>query len=1055
MTRMPKLSRTGQVFEVSGSNRVPVLASAQVVIAGASLAACVTAWMLARRGSITLLAAGSTSLADDLVVARRSWARPREWHSLPDPFRRVFDLSVAELLPSGVAVLNLARLANGLEDLLIDAGVRFYYGLTPCGVESAPDGSLQGVLFGGKCGVVLMRADAVVDAGPLAPVARLAGAQITSRIKEGDLMAAGLAAKVKVAERPGSLVIPRGQKGGSRWRAVGEFALPVPGVPELPSGHITLHGAGAQLNLRLPAPDPDDPFFLPKLSVLARRALVKVGEKLTDERVRNNQNAVYFHRFSGILALQPVLRVSGDPGRVSSVLGISNLRICSSAADGDVPTAGRLSDPFGGLALSEAIAEELSYPGPRPAVPARLIASRQGGRRSQRSLGSIRFSDADPLHCQEFARLPARVPLRMLRECDVLVVGGGTSGVPAALAAAAAGARTILLEHHSDVGGVRTIGGVGSYWFGRATQFQKSCDASYDKVIAATGLDEEAAMMQCLLDAGVEVLAPCPVAGVVRRGRRVSGVIVAVAGGLTVVSGAVVVDATGDADLAAWAGAPFEYGNGRDAFTLWASFGNFNTDTRPVNRHYESAIEIRDALDLTRTIVRGRRRPGLYRYRVHEAPQLYVTPRESRRISGDVAVTYGGILAGETFPDTMVVCDSNFDIKGLASSDILACGAVWSWSAYRRYLAPVPYRAIIPRGLDNLLVAGRAYSASHDAISLARMQRDMVSLGGAAGVAAARAAAQSLPPAQLDITALQDDWTSLGMLRGTDRENFASSPHPYRRADAEKDCRSLLACRTGAPARMARLMRGGAKWLPVVRKAFRTAKSESARLKLARVVAFLGDEASVPFLIESIEKQIRNGLPGLPVDCLAVPPEHGWAPEPVYSLRAIARTAAAEKALPVMISIASRIEDCSEAFAMKSRSPFDYVAAICAVAERHPSLEMLRPLEILHLRHCLRGLSLPASRDLRFSEDPILERRSYLELCIGRAMARCGDRRGFEILEQYADDMRGPLARSARDELTELLGKSWLSDSRRRRGLLASRRRGPKPEMQPWRKMIP
>ncbi len=60
--------------------------------------------------------------------------------------------------------------------------------------------------------------------------------------------------------------------------------------------------------------------------------------------------------------------------------------------------------------------------------------------------------------------------------------------------------------------------------------------------------------------------------------------------------------------------------------------------------------------------------------------------------------------------------------------------------------------------------------------------------------------------------------------------------------------------------------------------------------------------------------------------------------------------------------------------------------------------------------------------DMRTATDSVLERRAYLEMCLGRALARCGDRRGYDILLRYLDDVRGAFARSAADELRELLG---------------------------------
>jgi hypothetical protein len=73
---------------------------------------------------------------------------------------------------------------------------------------------------------------------------------------------------------------------------------------------------------------------------------------------------------------------------------------------------------------------------------------------------------------------------------------------------------------------------------------------------------------------------------------------------------------------------------------------------------------------------------------------------------------------------------------------------------------------------------------------------------------------------------------------------------------------------------------------------------------------------------------------------------------------------------------------------------------------------------------------------MRFTEDPVLERRAYLEMCIGRALARCAEPRGYQILLRYTDDIRGTLARSAADELAALVGRPLPADRTARRSLL-------------------
>ena len=1007
--------------ELTTADAIPVLAHADVLVVEGTLGGCIAAYRLATGGRKVILAVSACSVPYEVCVCRRPWVTDEELDQLPAPFREAFVESIFDRTADGEPLLNLAMLATRVEDLLLDAGVGLFYGLTPFGVAHGSGTSVGAVVFGGKFGIRAAAANRVIDCTPTALVPAMAGCTPASRRSDGATVSVAFSAKVGVADGDVPIVGDRGQRNECPTTWPEETAIPVPGVEELVDGQITLHGPYAGITLRLPL-DANEPFWLSHLSNAVRSSLIAIGSRVSEQRAAQGKAPLYFYRFAGGLLTEPLVRIqsrgAGDPYRPER---LENVWVCGPAADVDDAEARRLSDPYqsGPSALKIAEKAVRGASKPRRSKPPVLSVPWLGV--SECSSGVLRFTDAQPLH-DSGERVPSGdMKLPVLAECEVLVAGAGTSGVPAALAAAESGAKTILIEAFGDVGGVRTIGGVGSYWFGRETPYQVACDDAYDRYSAQSGMAEEVAMLQCLLDAGVTVLTHCVTVGVVCEGERVAGAVVATDRGLGLVRGAVAVDATGDGDLAAWAGAPFEYGNGRDAWTMWASFANFNQEKRTASRQYESAIQVQDPYDFTRAIVTGRRRQGMWSRFAHEMPQHYVAPRESRRIAGAASVTYGGILAGETFPDVMMICESNFDIKGIASSDLLNCGVVWSWRTRTNYVAPVPYRAVLPRGVKNLMVAGRAYSVSHDALALGRMQRDLVSLGASVGIAAAMSARTGMPPDQLDIGELQDAWVRHGTLTGRDRKRYGKPSAPYDQEAAERDVRRLLSNRGKWQASLARLMRSSCSIGPLLR-AFAAARSQATKVKLARALCYLGNTDTVPFLLGVIVKQVRNGLPSAYRPTLQFPPEHGWAPAPVYSLFAIGFTGCGRDAAPLMHDIATRIEDDAECFRSKRDSRFEYVKAICAVADRNPVPEVIPAVEVLFRKECLRGHVVRYDGDPRLVGDTILERLAYLELCIGRALARCADRRGYDLLLAYVDDVRGFLARSAEDELCDLLG---------------------------------
>lgn len=171
------------------------------------------------------------------------------------------------------------------------------------------------------------------------------------------------------------------------------------------------------------------------------------------------------------------------------------------------------------------------------------------------------------------------------------------------------------------------------------------------------------------------------------------------------------------------------------------------------------------------------------------------------------------------------------------------------------------------------------------------------------------------------------------------------------------------------------------------------------------------------FLIEEIKRQIKNGLPCTPVPTMQVAPEHGWAPEPVFLLYAVSLTDQVDKLLPILKTIAEKIEDKTERFTDKKISEFEYVLVICEAAENNPSKAIIPVLNTLLEKSCFKNLVMPFGNDPRISLDQILERCAYLHLCIGKALARCKSPKGIKILNQYKSDMRGFLARTAQNEL--------------------------------------
>lgn len=314
---------------------------------------------------------------------------------------------------------------------------------------------------------------------------------------------------------------------------------------------------------------------------------------------------------------------------------------------------------------------------------------------------------------------------------------------------------------------------------------------------------------QLLLDAGVQLLFHALAAAVVMDGSRIAALVVETKSGRQAIRANAFVDGSGDADVAAFAGVPFAVGDGRgsglfpstmfrvghvEAAPALAAVGEFKAindlmakarerDPEAYRFPREGAIlrpqidprEWRanvtqicnaeggamngvDARELSDGEVEGRRQigeffrflkaevPGFEQSAIVEiAPQVGI--RETRRIEGLYALTGEDILSSARFPDSI----------GLNAwpMEMHAAGRIeWAFPRDdRRTYNQLPWRMLVPRGVDNLLVAGRCASMTHEGQSAARASGGCFVMGQAAGTAAATLGDAAF--AAVDVPALQ------------------------------------------------------------------------------------------------------------------------------------------------------------------------------------------------------------------------------------------------------------------------------------------------------------
>lgn len=419
---------------------------------------------------------------------------------------------------------------------------------------------------------------------------------------------------------------------------------------------------------------------------------------------------------------------------------------------------------------------------------------------------------------------------RLPYQPDILVAGGGTAGCAAAIAAARRGHKVVLLEEGNCLGGVSTAGGVNELYasleglgdiFDRLINELRRYGAIQDRFFFGEVLK---LVWQLLADeAGVDILFHTSLVEVKRRDKRVKSVQAVSCSQFIELQAKFFIDASGEGDLAALAGAEYMQGHPDSGRTLHMTLVCHLADTgkpvkpylppglkeimgpedlpglsgpwrMPDGRLYASMTKIMgedptDPISLSRAESEARRQ--LMRV-LHYIQKRYPTfmpvysgsrigIREGRRILGDYVLTEGDITGPEPrdFPDGIAVATSQIDFHSLTRPGHLG---------WRQRVEPyaIPLRCLTPKGLENVLVAGKCISGDQVAHSSYRMTPTCCAMGQAAGTAAALAVEVGAGDIrQLEITSLRRELSKSGMeLDPRKHHAFAPelSPDPSRGA---------------------------------------------------------------------------------------------------------------------------------------------------------------------------------------------------------------------------------------------------------------------------------
>lgn len=975
---------SGKKFCYQSSREIPVAYDVDVVVIGGSMAGVAAAVQASRAGAKVFLAAQEPYLGEDVCGTYRYWSEDNSITNT-ELGEKVF----GEGLPTPMHVKRT------LDNALINNHIDFLYSSYVTDILTGSDSSPGGVVISNRSGRQAIVAKTIIDATPRALVARLAGAKFGTyptgkqtfkftvagnEVKDiSGATAKILPQQIRVNRK--SSGSPSGESSSEadiRYNAI-EYTLQI----DMKDGSWASFAEAEQVARDLTW----DPNQVESADLLFQNPPDKmVGQKRWNREDVDTDNI-------NLKVFQP--------------RKIENLFVLSGSANLSEKAAEALLEPGKLIRIGERVGNEAAIIASAAAVPANpKIKGNQQAQLVSGDVGELLEGLRPSLNMGKVTAEYTSLPV--LAEYDVVVMGGGTAGAPAGVGAAKHGAKTLVLDYMHGLGGMGTMGMIGRYYHG----YRKGYTNVVDHGVKNMGPDNPRKkghlaewvfdwkteyFRQEIRDAGGDIWFGVMGVGTFVDNGQVKGVVVATPEGKGVVLAHTVIDSTGSADVAVAAGAPYSFTDG-NSIAMQGSGLPFKNPNDFYNNTDWTFINDTDMLDVWRSFVVAKDKFKDH-YDIGKIPQT----RERRRMIGDFTVSVLDVYNGRTYPDIISVHFSSFDTHGFTEDPFFSLKPPEHSGV--DVTAFVPFRALLPKGLEGIAVTGLGASAHRDAMPVIRMQPCLQNQGYAVGWAAAMASKNDQKIRYVDIKQLQKELVYLGSLPEhvlTDKDNY---PPPYEKI--QQAAQTVTDDLKGLEMVLWDKERG----ITALSDQYHLSMNKKDKLVYARILGMLGEPIGWQELIKAIDSYEDW--------------DEGWN---FRGMGQFGRSISYLDSLIIAAGRTQRTEVLPSIFRLMEKltpdSHFSHFRAVAIALETIGDREAAEPLFRVLEMPGVRGHAMPdieTAKELTPADrnDVSTRNNSLRELILGRALYKCGDFNGAgnQILNDYSKDLRGHYYRHAKGVL--------------------------------------